>query len=144
MQKLKKIWKELNGLNWNEVRNDKGNILLIIIIVVVFGVSCSLLGREIFSSAGEPVNRVRSEITEAIGNQSRITEQISSSIDTNKELRGTIEEARGITNSLNGEVRGVRKEIEGIGNNFSETDKLISECQSILGKIRESGGKEKK
>lgn len=144
MQKLKMIWTKLNGLNLDEVKNDKGNILLVIVIVVVLGLSGYLLGREIFYSSREPVNQVREQITEAIGNQSEVTRKISDSIDKNQELRGTLEEARGITNTLTGEVRGIREEVEGIGNDFVKADKLISECQSILREIRESGGEEKK
>ncbi len=144
MQKLKTILTKLNGLNWNEVKNDKGNILLVIIIVVVLGLSGYLLGREIFYSSREPVNQVREQITEAIGNQSEVTRKISESIDKNQELRRTLEEARGITHTLTGEVKGIREEVEGIGNDFTEADKLISECKSILREIRESGGEEKK
>lgn len=144
MQKLKMIWTKLNGLNLDEVKNDKGNILLVIVIVVVLGLSGYLLGREIFYSSREPVNQVREQITEAIGNQSEVTRKISDSIDKNQELRGTLEETRGITNTLTGEVRGIREEVEGIGNDFVKADKLISECKSILREIRESGGEEKK
>ena len=130
---------------------DKKNIFYIFIIALLILLSGYLFGRTSIHDTGNTATKVGRELNQAVIQQSRITTQISDSIDTNKELRELSEQAsdtnKRITESnrdIQKEVTGIRETVESTAKGITESDKLISDCQSILRQVREAGNKEKK